>query len=64
MKGLNYITDEKGKRIAVQIDLRKYGKLWEDFYDALIVEQRKNEERIPWELAKNILKNKKASVTR
>jgi len=59
MKGLNYITDEKGKRIAVQIDLKKYGKLWEDFYDALIVDQRKNEERIPWEEAKKMLGKKR-----
>lgn len=64
MKGLNYITDENGKRIAVQIDLKKYGKLWEDFYDAIIVEQRKHEPRIPWEKAKKMLKNKKAVATK
>ena len=64
MKGLNFITDEKGNRIAVQIDLKKYGRLWEDFYDALIVEQRKNEERIPWQSAKKILKQKREAATK
>lgn len=64
MKGLNYITDENGKRIAVQINLKQYGKLWEDFYDAIIIEQRKNEPRIPWEQAKQMLKNKKSVVTK
>ena len=35
MQGIQYVTDTHGKRIAVQIDLRKYGELWEDFYDGL-----------------------------
>lgn len=59
MKGLKYITNDKGKRIAVMIDLKKYGRLWEDFYDALIVEQRKDDQRIPWEEAKKLLRKKK-----
>lgn len=47
MKGISYVTDEHNKRIAVQIDLKKYGELWEDFYDNLIAESRKGEEKIP-----------------
>jgi hypothetical protein len=47
MKGINYVTDDKNRKVAVQIDLRKYGELWEDFYDNMIVEMRKNEEKIP-----------------
>lgn len=31
MNGINYVTDEKGKPVAVQIDLKKYGAVWEDF---------------------------------
>jgi hypothetical protein len=49
MKGINYLTDEKNRKIAVQIDLKKYGHLWEDFYDYLIAELRKDEEKIPLE---------------
>jgi hypothetical protein len=30
MRGINYLTDEKGKRIAVMIDLKKHRILWED----------------------------------
>lgn len=41
------MTDEKNRKVAVQIDLKLYGKLWEDFYDNMIAEERKEEEKIP-----------------
>ncbi|MFN3800623.1 hypothetical protein [Belliella pelovolcani] len=47
MKGISYLTDEKNRKVAVQIDLKLYGKLWEDFYDNMIAEERKEEEKIP-----------------
>ncbi len=47
MKGIEYIKNNKNQKVAVQIDLQRYGKLWEDFYDVLIAESRKNEEKIP-----------------
>jgi len=56
MKGINYLTDDNNEKIAVQIDLKKYGDLWEDFYDCLIADQRKDEETIPWEDVKKALK--------
>jgi hypothetical protein len=49
MKGIKYVTDDKNRKVAVQIDLKKYGDLWEDFYDNLIAEVRKDEEKIPLE---------------
>ena len=49
MKGINYVTDDKNRKVAVQIDLKKYGALWEDFYDSMIAELRKDEEKIPLE---------------
>ncbi len=49
MEGIHFITDDQNNPIAVQIDLRKHGALWEDFYDALIAEQRKDDEKIPLE---------------
>ena len=58
MSGINYVLDEKGKRIAVQIDLKKYGDLWEDFYDFLIAEKRKNEPRESLDEVKAILSKK------
>ncbi len=49
MKGIHYVTDDKNRKVAVQIDLKKYGDLWEDFYDNIIAELRKDEEKIPIE---------------
>jgi hypothetical protein len=33
MTGIQFLTDEKGRKVAVQIDLRKQRALWADFYD-------------------------------
>jgi hypothetical protein len=35
MTGIQFLTDKKGRKVAVQIDLRKHGALWEDFYDGM-----------------------------
>ncbi len=43
MKGINYLTDINNNKLAVQIDLKLYGELWQDFYDRLLVEARKDE---------------------
>jgi molybdate-binding protein len=56
MKGIKYLTDDKNRKVAVQIDLKKYGKLWEDFYDILIAKERENEPRISLEELKKELK--------
>ncbi len=47
MEGIEYIKNNNNQKVAVQIDLQRYGKLWEDFYDVLIAESRKDEEKIP-----------------
>ena len=47
MKGVHFVTDDKDRKIAVQIDLKKYGEFWEDFYDHLTAEMREGEEKIP-----------------
>jgi hypothetical protein len=49
MEGIHYVTDENNRKIAVQIDLEKYGELWEDFYDAIVAESRKDEESEPFD---------------
>jgi hypothetical protein len=46
MTGIQFLTDEKGRKVAVQIDLRKHGPLWEDFYDCLISERRSKEKGV------------------
>ena len=45
LKGINFVTNAAGEHIAVQIDLRQHGELWEDFYDALLIRARANEPR-------------------
>jgi len=45
MQGIQYVTNEKGRRVAVMIDQRKHGELWEDFYDSLIARMRAREPR-------------------
>ena len=57
MEGINFLTDDKNNRIAVQIDLKKYSEIWEDFFDILIAEKRKGEETIPFEDAIKDLKD-------
>jgi hypothetical protein len=47
MTGIQFVTDEKGRKVAVQIDLKRYGAMLEDFWDGLISESRRNEKGIP-----------------
>jgi len=49
MTGIQFVTDEKGRKVAVQIDLKKYGAIWEDFWDGLVSESRRSEKAIPYE---------------
>jgi hypothetical protein len=58
MEGINYVLDDKNEKVAVQIDLRKYGELWEDFYDSLLAEMREDDEKIPLEEVIKDLKSK------
>ena len=49
MKGVNFVTDTKNNKVAVQIDLKlleKQEKNIEDFIDGIIAESRKAEERV------------------
>jgi hypothetical protein len=43
--GFRFIVDEKGRKTAVVIDLKKFGDVREDFYDTLIARQRAGEPR-------------------
>jgi hypothetical protein len=52
MTGIQYVTDEKGRKVAVQIDLAKHGELWEDVQDVLVSRSRRNEKRIPLDKVK------------
>ncbi len=47
MIGIQFVTDEKGRRIAVQIDLKRHKALWEDIEDVLVSRSRRHEKGIP-----------------
>jgi hypothetical protein len=49
MKGVQFVTDDAGKRTAVLISLAEWGELWEDIYDIMVSESRKREATVPWE---------------
>jgi hypothetical protein len=50
--GIQYLTDDKCRKVAVQIDLKKYGTVLEDFWDGLISESRRKEKGTPLEKIK------------
>ncbi len=56
LEGIQFVTNSAGEKTAVLIDLRQYGDLWEDFYDALIARQRVDEPREPLESVRQVLK--------
>jgi hypothetical protein len=45
MQGIQFVLNDKGQKIAVQIDLRKHADLWQDVYDSLTARKRANEPR-------------------
>jgi len=47
-----FVTDEKGHKTAVLIDLKRYGALWEYFWDGVMSESRRAEKGIPLEKVK------------
>lgn len=52
MTGIQFITDEKGRRTAAIVDLKKHKALWEDIEDVLVSRSRRRERRIPLEKVK------------
>ena len=62
MTGIQYLTDEKGRKVAVQIDLAKHHKLWEEIQDVLVSRSRRHEKRIPLDKVKaRLIKSGKLS---
>lgn len=61
MKGVNFITDDKNQKIAVQIDfktLERYEEEIEDLLDVIVAEARKDEPKRSWEEVRRSLKRK------
>ena len=60
MADIQFLTDTKGHKVAVQINLKKYGKLWDDFYDNVLAAKRSKEPRESLESVKiHLLKHGK-----
>jgi len=60
MKGIQFVVDDTGRKTAVIISLEEWGELWEDFYDILVSELRRDEPTVPWEEIKaEMLRGKK-----
>jgi len=49
MTGVHFVTDEKGRKVAVQIDLKTHRAIWEDFRDGLVAESRRKEKSVSYE---------------
>ena len=45
MEGVQFLINDKGERVAVQIDLRKHADVSEDVYDSVIARKRSREPR-------------------
>jgi hypothetical protein len=52
MTGIQFVTDDKGRKVAVLIDLKKHGARLQDLWDGLISESRRREKGIPLEKIK------------
>ncbi|MFN3380719.1 MAG: hypothetical protein ACK41O_14785 [Runella zeae] len=58
MTGIRFITDDKGRRTDVVINLKRYSKELEDFFDFITFEERKDEDTVPLEKILEDLKQK------
>jgi hypothetical protein len=54
------MVDEHGRKTAAVIDLREHERLWEDFYDSLLVASRGDEPRESLESVRRRLTRKRS----
>ena len=43
IKGVQFVTDTAGHKVAVMLDLAEWGEVWEDIYDNMIANERAGE---------------------
>ena len=55
MNRVQFVTDDKGRKVAVLINLKKHGVRLQDFWDGLVSEKRRREKGIPLEQIKRDL---------
>jgi hypothetical protein len=61
MTGIQFVTDNKGNRVAVQFDLKQYKTLLEEVWDGLLVDSRRGQKTVPYDTyrAKRAAKKKR-----
>jgi hypothetical protein len=52
MTGVQFLTDEKGQKMAAVIDLKTHKALWEDIADVLVSRSRRHERGVSLEKVK------------
>ncbi|MFA4852823.1 MAG: hypothetical protein WC868_08955 [Bacteroidales bacterium] len=52
MTGIKYITDEKGNKQSIVIDLKKWGEYIDDILDAIEASQRLKEPSVSYKSAR------------
>ena len=55
VKGIQFVSNDRGQKVTVQINLQKYGEIWEEFYDSLVARSRAKEPRESLESVKKSL---------
>ena len=56
VKGVQFVTDTEGRKVAALLDLEEWGELWEDIYDGMLAQERADEPSEPWESVKERLR--------
>ncbi len=60
MKGVRFVMDEKNRKTAVIIELKtieQHQEDLEDFFDGILAESRKDEEKVPLDVVLSNLQN-------
>ena len=52
VKGVQFVTDTDGRKVAVLLDLEEWGELWEDIYDNMLADARAGEPSTPLDESK------------
>jgi hypothetical protein len=49
IRGVQFVTDTEGRKVAVLLDLEEWGELWEDIYDNILADERADEPSVPFD---------------
>jgi PHD/YefM family antitoxin component YafN of YafNO toxin-antitoxin module len=49
VRGVQFLTDTDGRKVAVLLNLEEWGELWEDIYDNMLANERADEPSMPLE---------------